>query len=138
MKTLVKNTKKATKETKLVKGQNGMEVKTLKPKKEKAPVYLKEGITGKEFLQALYKSSAEYRQAIFEEHKSASGAKNMFKKFYEQNFINSVIGYDEKITDKPNLILEYKTEREKTFKGTSAHTYAQCVKRYFLAQLVKK
>jgi hypothetical protein len=136
----VKNTTtgKKAQSTKLTKGANGMELKVTKPKKEIAPVFLRDGVTGKQFIQELYKSSAEYRQAIFEEHKSASGAKNMFKKFYEQNFINSIVNYNERIADKPNLILEFKTEREKSFKGTSAYTYAKCVKRYFLALLIKK
>jgi hypothetical protein len=125
MKTLVKNTKKATKETKLVNGQNGMEVKTLKPKKEKAPVYLKEGLTGKQV--------TSNKIATNNAHKLDSGSISYcIKRLIEfnQGFLESFNGY--KLEDlTPKNLLQFKKETEAKKGRFSVWLVMQLVTRYY-------
>ncbi len=125
MKTLVKNTKKATKETKLVKGQNGMEVKTLKPKKEKAPIYLKEGLSGKKL--------TSNKIATNNAHKLDSGSISYcIKRLIEfnQGFLESFNGY--KLEDlTPKNLLQFKKETEAKNGRFSVWLVMQLVTRYY-------
>ena len=124
MKTLVKNTKKATKETKLVNGEKGMEI-AVKTKKEKAPVYLKEGLTGKQV--------TNNKIATNNAHKLDSGSISYcIKRLIEfnQGFLESFNGY--KLEDlTPKNLLKFKKETEAKNGRFSVWLVMQLVTRYY-------
>lgn len=123
-----KNTKKATKPTgtKLVKGAKGMEVKTIKPKK---PVLqLMEGVTGKQLRQAQFNCNREYLNEL----RSPSGAYRGFQAHY-QYWGSLIVGFNmEECT--PDKVLDFRTERQKSYKGVSVFVYSEAVKKFYLSK----
>lgn len=123
-----KNTKKATKATgtKLVKGTKGMELKTLKPKKPVLQVT--EGTTGKQLRNQQFNCNREYLTQL----KSPSGAYRGFKEHF-QNWGSLIVGFDMNECT-PDKVLDYRTERQKSFKGVSVFVYSEAVRKFYLSK----
>jgi hypothetical protein len=124
----VKNTTtgKKAQSTKLTKGANGMELKVIKPKKPVLQVA--EGLTGKQVRQAQFKANREYLTQL----KSPSGAYRGFKEHF-QNWGSLIIGFDMNECT-PDKVLDFRTERQKGFKGISVFIYSECVRKFYLAK----
>ena len=120
----VKNTTtgKKTQSTKLTKGANGMELKVIKPKK---PVYLKEGLTGKQV--------TNNKIATNNAHKLDSGSISYcIKRLIEfnQGFLESFNGY--KLEDlTPKNLLQFKKQTEAKNGRFSVWLVMQLVTRYY-------
>jgi hypothetical protein len=120
------NTGKKAQSTKLTKGANGMELKVLKPKKPVLQVA--EGVTGKQVRQAQFTANREYLTQL----KSPSGAYRGFKEHF-QNWGSLIVGFDMNECT-PNNVLDFRTERQKSFKGVSVFVYSECVRKFYLAK----
>jgi hypothetical protein len=130
----VKNntTGKKAQSTKLTKGANGMELKVNNPKKpvkaKKPVLQVAEGVTGKQVREEQFKANREYLTEL----KSPSGAYRGFKAHF-QNWGSLIIGFNmDECT--PDKVLDFRTERQKSFKGVSVFVYSECVRKFYLAK----
>lgn len=116
---------KEQKTAQLKKGAKGMEVTAKKPKKEKAPLYLVDGLTGKQLMSS--------KIATNNAHKSEQGSISYcIKRLLQFNdgFLNSFKGYNE-ADIKPSNLLPLLKETEAKNGKFSVWLTMQLVSRYY-------